>query len=208
MPTQHTAKSQPFFAGAHALMTAREGLASLLPSLRPLATAEGFDDHVVLCASVAVGRSPPAEAERSGSAAGLPAEATSALVALFLDSARLGVPTDELSAALSSVLPPERASAIAGIATQGQPTLRGALESLSLDVDELVDVSWTRATMAAAGLEQPRPGGTALYTISLTLRAADGATRPLQFTANIEELHELVSTLKSAMRAVEREVES
>ena len=189
-------------------MTARDGLAALLPALRPLAAAEGFDDHVALCANVAVGRHPPADAERSGSASGVPAEATSALVALFLDSARLGVSNDELSAALSAVLPPERASTIAEIAAQGQPTLRSALESLSLALEELVDVSWTRATVAAAGLEQPRPGGTALYTIALTLRAADGGTRSLKFTANVEELHELVGTLKGAMRAVERELES
>ena len=92
------------------------------------------------------------------------------------------------------------------MAHEGQPTMRGTLESLSLRPDELVDVSWSRASIAASGREQPRSGGTPIYTVTLTLRAADGTVRPLQFTANNEELHDFVSSLKGAVRQVEREV--
>ena len=178
-------------------------LAALLPPLRPLSgLSDGFDELIAQCAGVAIGKRSAAEVVRGSR---LPAETTEALVALFLEVARVGTPADELTTALSSVLPAERASAIATLAADGQPTLRTTLESLSLGPEQLVDVSWTRATVAAAGLEQPRPGGTPVYTVTLTLRRPDGAARPLQFAASIEELHDLVATLKSAMRAVERE---
>ena len=79
------------------------------------------------------------------------------------------------------------------------------LASLSLGPDELVDVSWQRAVVAAAGHEQPRAGGVPLYTITLTTRAADGSLKQVQFTASSEDLADLVRELKNAMRLVERE---
>jgi len=181
-------------------------LAPLLPALKPLAGVTGFDEHIALCAGVAVGRKPHAEAERAAVAAGISADTQNALVAIFLEAARTGVAKEELAASLTTVLPAERANAVAVLAHEGQATLRSTLESLSLHPDDLVDVTWSRASIAAAGREQPRSGGTPLYTISLSLRAADGSVRPLRFTANVEELHDFVASLKSAIRQVEREL--
>ena len=181
-------------------------LASLLPQLRPFATADGFDEQIALCAGVAIGRKAPAEAERAAAAAGVAMEAQKALVSLFLEAARTGVASSDLAASLESVLPAQRANAVAALATEGLPTLRGTIESLSLGPEELVDVRWHRASVAAAAREQQRVGGVPLYTITLTVRAQDGTTRPLQFTAGAEELHELVATLKGAVQQVEREV--
>ena len=108
------------------------------------------------------------------------------------EAGRAGMAADDIQAALASVLPAERARSIAAMATEGQPTIRATLESLSLGPAELVDVQWHRATIAAAGRELPRPGGTPMYTITLTVRDADGSTRPLLFSASVEELTELV----------------
>ena len=83
--------------------------------------------------------------------------------------------------------------------------MRSALETLTHGPAELVDVRWQRATIAAAGRELPRPGGTPLYTVTLTTRSPDGSTRPLQFSASIEELSDLVRELKCCMRSIERE---
>ena len=91
-----------------------------------------------------------------------------------------------------AVLPAERAKGIAAMATEAQVTMRAALEALRIGLAELVDVCWHRAAIAAAGRELPRPGGTPLYTVTLTTRAPDGSTRPLQFSASIEELTNLV----------------
>ena len=44
----------------------------------------GFEDHIALCAGVAIGRKPHIEAQRAAIAAGLTAETQSALDALFL----------------------------------------------------------------------------------------------------------------------------
>ena len=155
--------------------------APLLPALRPFAASEGFEEHLRLCAQVAVGRRPAA-------AVG----ASDALVALLLEAARTGVTAEELQGALGAVLPVDRARMVAVVATEGQTTMRSALDALSLGPAELVDVRWHRATIAAAGNELPRQGGTPMYTVTLTTRAPDGSTRPLQFCANSEELTELV----------------
>ena len=187
-------------------MSSESAIATLLPMLRPLSGMPGFEDHIALCAGVAIGRKPHIEAQRAAIAAGLTAETQSTLVAFFLEAARTGVAQEELAASLASVMPADRASAVAAIAHDGRPTLRSALESLSLRPEELVDVRWSRASVAAASREQPRSGGTPVYTITLSLRSANGAVRPLQFAANVEELHDLVSSIKSAVRQVEREV--
>ena len=187
-------------------MSSESAIATLLPMLRPLSGMPGFEDHIALCAGVAIGRKPHIEAQRAAIAAGLTAETQSTLVAFFLEAARTGVAQEELAASLASVMPADRASAVAAIAHDGRPTLRSALESLSLRPEELVDVRWSRASVAAASREQPRSGGTPIYTITLSLRSANGAVRPLQFAANVEELHDLVSSIKSAVRQVEREV--
>lgn len=182
-----------------------EAVAPLLPSLRPLAASSGFEEHVRLCAQVAVGRRPAAEAAAAAAATGAPAESLDALVTLFLEVARNGVSTEELAGALAGVLPAERARAIASTASEAQPTMASALEALRLGPAELVDVRWHRATIAAAGRELPRPGGTPFYTVTLTTRRPDGSTSPLQFSASTEELTDLVRELKSAMRQIERE---
>ena len=167
-------------------------LTPLLPSLRAFASSSGFEEQIRMCAQVAVGRRPAADASATATAAGIPTESSAALVSLFLEAARLNASAGEVEEILGGVLPVERARAIAAIATEGSLTMRAALESLSLGPAELVDVSWHRATIAAAGGELPRPGGTPLYTITLTTRAPDGSTRPLQFTATIEELTDFV----------------
>ena len=112
--------------------------------------------------------------------------------------------SEELSGALGGVLPADRAKAVAALATEGQLTMRR-----SRDTDACGQRSWStcwqRATIAAAGRELPRPGGTPLYTVTLTTRSPDGSTRPLQFSASIEELSDLVRELKCCMRSIERE---
>ena len=173
-------------------MDASTAIAPLLPSLRPLSASTGFDEQVRMCAQVAVGRRSDADASAAAVASGTPIEALRALIALFLEAGRLGVPAGDLEAALTAVLPADRARAIATIAAESQTTVNAALEALSLGPAELVDVSWHRATIAAAGRELPRPGGTPLYTITLTTRSPDGTTTPLQFSASIEELSDLV----------------
>ena len=84
--------------------------------------------------------------------------------------------------------------------------MRGALESISLGPAELIDVHWHRATIAAAGYEQPRKGGTPLYTVTLTTRSPDGSTKPVQFSCSTEELTTLVQDLKNALLQVDREI--
>lgn len=164
----------------------------LLPSLKPFATSPQFEEHVKLCAQVAVGRRSDADASAAAAASGTPAETMRALVALFLEAARSGVAADELQTALSAVLPEARARSIAVTAAEGQPSVRAALDALSSGPAELVDVKWHRATIAASGRDLPRAGGTPLYTITLTTRESDGSTHPLQFSASIEELTDLV----------------
>ena len=180
--------------GASASWRAMESLSALLPSLRHLSSgpAPKFEEHARLCAQVAIGRCSDADASAAAAASGTPVESLRALVVLFLEAARAGMAAGEIQAALTAVLPEERARSIAAIATEGQPTVRAALEALSLGPAELVDVRWHRATIAAAGREVPRAGGTPLYTITLTVRDADGSTRPLLFSANVEELTDLV----------------
>ena len=181
-------------------------LPSLLPALKAFAKADAFDESVALCAQVAVGRKAPTETAKAAAAAGTTSAALDALVSLFLEAARVSVSADDLASALSAVLPAERARTIATLAADGQKPMRQALEMLNLGPDELVDVQWQRASVAAAGLERPRPGGTPLYTVTLTTRATDGTTTPIQFTATSEDLTDLVRELKSAMRQVEREL--
>lgn len=181
-------------------------LPALLPALRPLATADAFDEQVALCAQVAVGRKAPSDASKIAAASGTPSVAQDALVSLFLEAARVGVSADDLASALGSVLPEERARTIASLASDGQRPMRQTLDALNLGPDELVDVQWQRASIAAAGHERPRPGGTPLYTVTLTTRAANGTTTPIQFTATSEDLTDLVRELKCAMRQCEREL--
>ena len=121
-------------------------------------------------------------------------------MSLFLEAARVGISTESLTSALGSVLPADRAQTIASLASDGQRPMRQALDALNLGPDELVDVQWQRASIAAAGHERPRPGGTPLYTITLTTRAPNGKITPIQFTATCEDLTDLVRELKSAMR--------
>ena len=140
-------------------------------------------------------------------ASGTSLDAQASLVAFFLEATRGGfAATDELTTTLSAVLPTDRAHTVALLASEGQPAMRTALQALSLGPDELVDVAWQRYVVATAGHEQPRPGGTPMYTVTLTTRAVDGSTKPLQFTASTEELAELVRELKNAMRLIEREI--
>ena len=151
---------------------------TILPRLKPLATAQAFEEQIALCAQVAAGRKAPTEASHAAAAAGTPSEVQDALVSLFLEAARTGVSAEELGSTLSAVLPDARARAIAALAAEGQPSMRSAIEALSMGPDQLVDVSWQRASVAASGRELPRPGGTPLFTITLSVRGADGATRP------------------------------
>ena len=180
-------------------------LRELLPALKPFAAASSFNEQAKICAQVACGIKTADDAAAVAEAAGTPAESLDALIALFLEAARVGVSSEELSGALGGVLPADRAKAVAALATEGQPTMRSALETLTHGPAELVDVRWQRATIAAAGRELPRPGGTPLYTVTLTTRSPDGSTRPLQFSASIEELSDLVRELKCCMRSIERE---
>lgn len=171
---------------------AHEGLATLLPALKPLSSVESFEPVLTVCAQVAAGRKSSGEASSVAAVAGLPPATHASLIALLLEVARQGIGADELEQALAAVLPAERAKAVAALATKAQPALHAVLESISLGLDELVDVSWQRSTVAAAGREQPRAGGDPIYTVTLTLRAADGSSRLLQFVASIEDLTELV----------------
>lgn len=178
---------------------------ALLPSLKPLAAAAEFESLAKLCALVAAGKRPAAESSNAAAAAGLPVATPAALVSFFMEAARIGGTVDDFTNSLSAVLPEDRARTIAALASEGQPAMRSVLASLSLGPDELVDVSWQRAVVAAAGHEQPRAGGVPLYTITLTTRAADGSLKQVQFTASSEDLADLVRELKNAMRLVERE---
>ena len=181
-------------------------ITGLLSALRPLAAIESFEEHVKLCAGVARGSNSPGDVERAGAAIGLPLSVQEALVSIFVEATRTGVTSDDLIAPLSSVLPPDRARIIASAAADGQRSMRAAMDSLSLRPDEVINVTWERATVAAAAREQPLPGGTPAYTICLTLRAPDGNTRPVTFSASVEELTDLVASLKGAVRQVEREL--
>ena len=175
-------------------------LSTLLPQLKPLATAAEFDALAKICALVAAGKRSAADAESAASASGTSIEAQGALVAFFLEVARSGGSADELAAKLGSVLPEDRAGTVVALASEGLPTMRTTLDLLSLGPDELVDVSWQRAVIAAAGHEQPRPGGTTIYTVTLTTRATDGSTKPLQFVASTEELTDLVRCARDKTR--------
>jgi hypothetical protein len=146
-------------------------------------------------------RKAPAEAAHAAATAGTAAAVQDALVSLFLEAARTGVSAEELASSLGSVLPDARARAIAALAAEGQPSMRSAIEALSLGPDQLVDVSWQRASVAASGRELPRAGGTPLFTVTLTVRGSDGTMRPLQFTANSEELTDLVRCVVAAAAA-------
>ena len=181
-----------------------EALAHLAPALRGLAGASNFDELVTACAGVAAGRLHPSEATKLATAGGASHAAQEALVALFLEATRTGG-ADEVAAALAGVLPEARAAAIGALAVDGADATRGVLDAISLGPDQLVGVTWERAVVIAAGGEQPRPGGTPLYTVTLTTQAPSGATKPVQFTASVEQLASLVGELKAAMRQVERE---
>ncbi len=180
-----------------------DAVSHLLPGLKPLGACENFDALVGLCAGVAAGKKAPADAHRTGAAAGVDAGCTDSLVAFFLEAARRAVPTEALTAALNSVLPGERARNIASIAAEGQPFIASALSAVASGPDELVDVSWTRVGTAAAGSERPRAGGDPRYTVTLTTRRADGSAAPVQFIASLEQLNDLVASLKAAVHQVE-----
>ena len=71
---------------------------------------------------------------------------------------------------------------------------------------QLVDVSWHRAAVVAAGHEQQKVGGAPLFVVTLKTRSPDGSIRPLQFSATLATLTELVRECKGAMRQVEQEI--
>lgn len=175
-----------------------EQLAPLLPPLRPLSACSSFEEQVRVCAQVATGKRPDADTSAAASSSSTPVESLRGLIVFFIEAARQSASAADLEAALASVLPADRAHTVATVAAEGQLTMRAALDALSLGPAELVDVHWQRATIVAAGHELPRPGGTPLYTVTLTTRAPDGSTKPLQFWADTEELTDLVRCAATA----------
>ena len=189
---------------------AESALQPLLARLRPIGALSdsSFEEQIKLCAGVAAGRKAHTEAQQAAIQAGLSVDTQRALVALFMETSRINIGREELIASLSTVMPAERANALASITQEGQAAFCGTLDALSFRPDEVVDVTWARSSVAAAGHEQPRSGGTPMYSVTLTMRSPDGSTRPLQFTADTEELHDLVASLKSAVRQVEHQLSS
>ena len=171
---------------------ASEVLAALLPPLKPLATATAFDDFACACARVAAGRLAPGEASKLATTRNIAKSAQDALTSLFLEATKVAIPTEELVSVLVAVLPSDRARTVAVLASDLQALTHTSLESLSLGPAELIDVTWERANKAAANYVRPRSGGMPFYIITFVLRATNGSTRSLQFTANAEELTDVV----------------
>jgi len=181
-------------------------VSAVLPLIQPIGSMNGFDEHRALSAGVSVGRIPHGKGDRAAAAAELSADTQGVLVALSLEAVRAGIAQEELATTLATVLPADRANQVATSSPDGQAILRSTLESLELQQDELVDFAWSRGGIAASGREQPRLGGGPIYTVSFNLRAPDGSMRTLSLTANAEELHDVVTLLKGAVRQVERDI--
>jgi len=176
-------------------------------AVAPLSSLEqtAFDELLSASASIAAGAKGPGVLHSSTALSGVEGveAAYQGLVALFLHCAKANVGSDELVSALSAVLHPARARAVADMLTRGGPAMRSAVEACSFSPSHIVDVSWERSA-AVASKHQPDASG-ALYVITLTTRRPDGTTAPLQFTATYEQLADLVGELKSAVKQVERE---
>jgi hypothetical protein len=175
-------------------------IAHLTSELRPLGDvpAETYEPLVKLCAGVAAGRKEPADALRAAALAGVDDEVAEVLIALFLEATRLGVTTEALESALASVLPAERARGLAGLASEAQSSIASTLEAVGSGPDELLDVSWTRASVDMSSGQRIRAYGIPLYTVTLTTRTPAGEMKPIQFCATLEGLTDLVAQLKAA----------
>ena len=181
---------------------------ALLPALKPLAAlADGaFSELVALSAGVAAGTKGPedlAAAPALRGLAGLP-PVHEALVAVFLDCARLGTAADDLAKALAPTLPAARAQAVAALLDEGRRALCASLEDCGFGPPEVVDVAWQRSTVVAS---RQKADARSLYVVTLTTRQPSGELRPLKFSATTEQLSALVAELKSAVRQVESLVE-
>ena len=181
-------------------------LETLAAALRGLSSLEqpAFDALLAASADIAAGAKGP-ELLRCSVLDGI--EGTEALhqglVALLLHCSKANVGSEELISALSASVQPARARAVSDMFSQGSHAMRSAVEACGFGPPHIVDVSWVRSTLLASK-HQPESSG-ALYVITLTTRQPDGTTSPLQFTANHEQLADLVGELKSAVRQLERE---
>ena len=177
---------------------------ALLPALKPLAAlADGaFSELVALSAGVAAGTKGPedlAAAPALRGLAGLP-PVHEALVAVYLDCARLGTAGDDLAKALAPALPAGRAKAVAALLDEGRRALVAALEDGGFGPPEVVDVAWQRSSVVAS---RQRADARSLYVVTLTTRQPGGELTPLKFSATTEQLSSLVAELKQAVRQVE-----
>lgn len=131
-------------------------------------------------------------------------EMQEALVALYLHTSTEGSGAEALASGLVGLMSDLRARAVAKALVHDHGSMRTALEAAGgMGIAQLIDVNWERSSVAA-WKQQPRAGGT-LYVVNLTTRAPDGTEAKVHFSADAEQLADLVAELKGAMRQVEVE---
>ncbi|KAL3911407.1 MAG: hypothetical protein SGPRY_008705, partial [Prymnesium sp.] len=135
----------------------------LLPPLRPLASLEqpAFEQLLHSAAAAAAGRaSSPSPSPLSLDAALWPTR--EALVGFFLECTRSGTSSEELRSSLATILSAERAEQVAQLFAEAQQPFCRALEGCGIGFPELVDVRWSRSSLASASMRDARAVGSSL----------------------------------------------
>lgn len=130
-------------------------------------------------------------------------QAYASTISLILEAAKHNAIATELKSTLDdSGVPEARATTILKFYEKSSADVRKQLSLVSINFAAIVDVSWRLDYYVKSDiLEQVRQP---VYFITLKTKRADGSLEDVQFTANFQELQDILSKVKDAIKQIER----
>ncbi|OQV16463.1 putative COMM domain-containing protein 3 [Hypsibius exemplaris] len=134
-------------------------------------------------------------------------QGVAALSSLFMEAAKRNSATDAVGLYLQAIdVADSRAKVITNIYTARRADLRKVLSTVGFGFPQITDVDW-RLDWTIKSNELPRINEP-VYRVKLETLATNGGLGSLAFSLSVEELQELVWSLKNAIKTVERHAQA